>query len=139
MMKKFAMLLSLFGVVLAFPDHALAQPVFSFKTWVSNIGLDSNSCSLASPCATFAGALKKTAPGGEIGVLNSGEYGQVIIDRSISIVAQGVDASISTPLGSGVLIFAGDTDVVHLRGLTIYGDANTGNIGVEFARGETLP
>ena len=58
------------------------------RTYVSQrSGSDSSVCSVTAPCRTFAGALAKTVPGGEIIVLDSGAYGMVTITRSVSIVA----------------------------------------------------
>jgi hypothetical protein len=55
------------------------------RTWVSGIGSDDNSCSRTAPCKTFAGAIAKTAEGGEISVLDPGGYGAVLITKSITI------------------------------------------------------
>jgi hypothetical protein len=40
------------------------------RTWVSGVGDDANPCSRTAPCKTFAGAISKTAPGGEIDALD---------------------------------------------------------------------
>ncbi|MBP6079633.1 MAG: hypothetical protein KA505_12525, partial [Xanthomonadales bacterium] len=42
------------------------------RTWVSGVGDDVNPCSRTAPCKTFAGAISKTAAGGEISVLDPG-------------------------------------------------------------------
>ena len=42
------------------------------RTWVSGVGDDANPCSRTAPCKTFAGAISKTATGGEINVPRSG-------------------------------------------------------------------
>jgi hypothetical protein len=47
------------------------------RTWVSGVGNDANPCSRTAPCKTFAGAISKTATGGEISVLDPGGYGGV--------------------------------------------------------------
>ncbi|HKV41946.1 MAG TPA: hypothetical protein VJX67_22270, partial [Blastocatellia bacterium] len=36
------------------------------RTWISGVGDDVNPCSRTAPCKTFAGAISKTAPAGEI-------------------------------------------------------------------------
>ena len=51
------------GLAIA-PAHAQAT-----RTWVSGVGDDANPCSRTAPCKTFAGAISKTAVGGEICVL----------------------------------------------------------------------
>ena len=47
------------------------------RTWVSGVGDDANPCSRTAPCKTFAGAISKTAAGGEINVLDPGGFGAV--------------------------------------------------------------
>jgi hypothetical protein len=103
----------LFALLLSHTAQAQA-----FRTWVSNGGDDMNPCSTTSPCRTFAGAIAKTAAGGIISVLNTGGYGSITITKSISIVAEGVQASILTST-NGITINAGQTDVVYLRGIFI--------------------
>ena len=68
------------------------------RTWVSGVGDDVNPCSRTAPCKTFAGAMSKTAPGGEISVLDAGGFGSVTITKSITINGGGYLAGI---LGSG--------------------------------------
>src|SRR3978361_2022791 len=67
-------------------DVAFAQAT---RTWVSGVGDDVNPCSRTAPCKTFAGAISKTAAGGEIDVLDPGGFGTVTITKSISIVSDG--------------------------------------------------
>jgi hypothetical protein len=54
------------------------------RTWVSGVGSDANPCSRIAPCQTFAGAISKTAAGGEINVLDPGGFGAVTITKSIT-------------------------------------------------------
>src|SRR6266849_3884640 len=49
------------------------------QTWVSSNGADTNACDRATPCKTFAGAISKTAPNGEIDCLDPGEFGTLTI------------------------------------------------------------
>jgi hypothetical protein len=51
----------------------------SNHTFVSGNGSDSNPCSIAAPCRSFAGALAQTSTGGEIAVLDTAGYGAVTI------------------------------------------------------------
>ncbi|HJU57006.1 MAG TPA: right-handed parallel beta-helix repeat-containing protein [Pyrinomonadaceae bacterium] len=108
------------------------------QTFVSATGNNVNSCERADPCRTFAGALIKTDAGGEIVVLDAGEYGPVNITKSVKITAVGVYAGINAVGGgtSAVAITVGATDVVVLRGLTITG-AGAAN-GVAFTARGTL-
>src|SRR5712692_8313305 len=64
------------------------------RTWVSGVGDDANPCSRTAPCKTFAGAISKTAIGGEIDCLDPGGFGQVTITKSITIDGTGTFASI---------------------------------------------
>ena len=64
------------------------------RTWVSGTGDDANPCSRTAPCKTFAGAISKTAAGGEISVLDPGGFGAVTITKSISIVSEGQEAGV---------------------------------------------
>jgi hypothetical protein len=65
-----------------FPSLALAQAT---RTWVSGVGDDANPCSRTAPCKTFAGAISKTAEGGEIDVLDPGGFGTVTITKAMTI------------------------------------------------------
>jgi hypothetical protein len=69
----------------AFSSAARAQAT---RTWVSGVGDDANPCSRIAPCKTFAGAISKTAAGGEIDVFDPGGFGAVTITKSISIEAE---------------------------------------------------
>src|SRR5438128_401011 len=55
------------------------------RTWVSGVGDDANPCSRTAPCKTFAGAISKTAAGGEINALDPGGFGAVTITKAITI------------------------------------------------------
>jgi hypothetical protein len=107
------------------------------RTWVSGTGDDAYPCSRTSPCKTFAGAISKTAAGGEIDVLDPGAYGAVTITKSISIVADGQEAGVLVNGTNAILVNAGSTDVVVLRGLDIDG-GGTGLNGIRFVNGATL-
>src|SRR6266849_8144510 len=64
------------------------------RTWVSGVGDDVNPCSRTAPCKTFAGAISKTAIGGEISVLDPGGFGAVTITKAITLNGEGTLASI---------------------------------------------
>jgi hypothetical protein len=107
------------------------------RTWVSGVGDDANPCSRTAPCKTFAGAISKTAAGGEIDTLDPGGFGAVTITKSITI---GTDPSMGGILSSssnGVVINAAATDSITLRGLTING-AGTGLNGVRILNAGTV-
>lgn len=100
------------------------------RTWVSGVGDDVNPCSRTAPCKTFAGAISKTAVGGEISVLDAGGYGAVTITKSITIDGKGAQASILSSLTTGIVINAGPDGVVTIRNLSING-AGTGINGIK--------
>jgi hypothetical protein len=70
------------------------------RTWVSGVGDDVNPCSRTAPCKTFAGAISKTAAGGEISALDPGGFSAVTITKAITINGGGMLASI---LGTSVI------------------------------------
>src|SRR5215472_11211393 len=75
------------------------------RTFVSGFGSDSNPCSLAAPCRSFAGAVAQTNAGGEIAVLDTAGYGTVTITKAISIVnEEGGEAGITVTSGDGITI-----------------------------------
>ena len=96
------------------------------RTWVSGVGDDVNPCSRTAPCKTFAGAISKTAVGGEISVLDPGGYGTVTITKSITIDG-GQGAGFGSILNAGIngvnVNAAGI--VVTLRNLHINGTSTT--------------
>jgi hypothetical protein len=106
------------------------------RTWVSGVGDDANPCSRTAPCKTFAGAISKTAVGGEIDVLDPGGFGAVTITKSISIEAVGVVAGVLVSGTNGIVVSAPGA-VVVLRGLTFDG-LGTGLSGVDFLAGSAL-
>ena len=105
-------------VALAVPGAAFGQAT---RTWVSGVGDDANPCSRTAPCKTFAGAISKTAPKGEINVIDPGGFGAVTITKSITIKAEGPTAGVLTNAGNAININAAATDKVKLYGLDING------------------
>src|ERR687894_561967 len=74
--------LALSAFMLALASMAQAQAT---RTWVSGVGDDVNPCSRTAPCKTWAGAISKTAAGGEIDALDPGGYGTLTITKSITV------------------------------------------------------
>lgn len=108
------------------------------RTWVSGVGNDANPCSRTAPCKTFAGAISKTADGGEISVLDPGGFGAVTIGKGLTINGTGTLAGILNSLGSnGVVVNAPATATVIIRDISING-AGTGANGIRFLGGKTL-
>jgi DNA-binding beta-propeller fold protein YncE len=111
------------------------------RTFVSaSTGSDSNTCMRAAPCLTFAAALKNTAAGGEIDVLDPGDFGPVTLTGSMTIDGGGgLVAGVGVVPGtSGITINAGANDVINLRGLVFDGYGETGASGVVFNSGSRL-
>lgn len=114
------------GLGLVFASLAFGEAT---RTWVSGVGDDANPCSRTAPCKTFAGAISKTAAGGEIDVLDPGGFGAVTITKSITI--DGSPGSIGSILSSnvnGVVVndLGAGTIVVTLKNLSINGAGTTG-------------
>jgi hypothetical protein len=108
------------------------------RTWVSGVGDDANPCSRTAPCKTFAGAISKTAAGGEIDALDPAGYGAVTITKAITIDGGGGQvASVLVAGTNGIVVQAGPNDVVILRNLRING-IGSGLNGIRFLSGKDL-
>jgi Periplasmic copper-binding protein (NosD) len=106
------------SIVVANPAQAAGSNQFSY---VSATGSDGNNCSSpAEACATFAGALGRTASYGEIDCVNVYFYGEsFIIGQSVTIdCAGGVGATF------GQIIVNAPDIVVRLRNITFAGVGN---------------
>src|SRR3954462_4955473 len=110
-----------FTVCVLVGTSAFAQAT---RTWVSGVGDDLNPCSRTAPCKTFAGAISKTAAGGEINCLDPGGFGTISITKSITIDCAGTLGSILASGPNGVLV-NGASIVVTLRNLSIQGAGTT--------------
>ena len=118
------------AITLMFTSLAQAQAT---RTWVSGVGDDANPCSRTAPCKTFAGAISKTAMGGEINTIDAGGFGAVTITKSITIDGTGAQASILASGTYGISINITQPEdaakTVRIRGLSINGAA-TGIHGI---------
>src|SRR5438445_11069532 len=123
-------------VICLWPSAAYAQ---ASRTWVSGVGDDANPCSRTAPCKTFAGAISKTAAGGEIDALDPGGFGAVTITKAITIDGGGGQvASVLVSGTNGIVVQANaQTDVVILRNLRINGNG-PGLNGIRFLSGKDL-
>jgi hypothetical protein len=102
------------------------------RTWVSGVGDDANPCSRTAPCKTFAGAISKTATGGEINCLDPGGFGAVTITKSITISCPSTGTAGVLAAGTTGVIVANtpaNAEVV-LEGLDIEGFANGTSPGI---------
>jgi hypothetical protein len=93
------------------------------QTWVSaTSGTDSNPCTRASPCLTFAAALAQTTAGGEINCLDAGGFGALTITKSISLLCDSSgEAGVLVSGTNGISVNALSTDVVYIKGIDFEG------------------
>jgi hypothetical protein len=123
---------------LALPASASAQAT---RTWVSGVGDDVNPCSRTAPCKTFAGAISKTAAGGEINCLDPGGFGGVTITKSLAIKCQYTEGGVLVANTNAIVVNAGVNDKVTLRGLDINGigvGAQTSLSGIKVLSAKTV-
>lgn len=102
------------------------------RTWVASTGADTNACTRTAPCATFAHALTVTTAGGEIDVVDAGDYGPVTINKAVTIDGGNANASIvQTAMNSAAItVTAGAGSTVTLRHLSVNGNNSTGQNGI---------
>jgi hypothetical protein len=144
-MPKLRTLVTSFALVVLTLACASAARAQATRTWVSGVGDDVNPCSRTAPCKTFAGAISKTATGGEISVLDPGGYGTLTITKAITVDG-GTGAGWGSTLSSGVsgafiinITTNLATDKVILRNLSINGAGTTlGVDGIRFLDGAEL-
>jgi hypothetical protein len=133
-----------FAVALVLSAHSDGVKAQATRTWVSGVGDDANPCSRTAPCKTFAGAISKTAAGGEINCLDPAGYGAVTITKSITIDCEDTQGSILASAVNGINIndsatAAPRTILVKIRGLSINGAGTTLGInGINFTSGAKL-
>jgi hypothetical protein len=109
------------------------------RTFVSSFGSDFNNCDRATPCRTFQHAHDQTLANGEITVLDAGGYGAVNINRTISIINDGVGEAGMLISGGAIGASIVGTDInVSLRGLTIKGIGFGSGNGIDFVIGKSL-
>src|SRR5882672_3179361 len=102
------------------------------RTWVSGVGDDANPCSRTAPCKTFAGAISKTAAGGEIDALDPAGYGAVTITKSITLDACCMASILAT--NTNAINVNGAGAVVNIRNLSL----QQGLSGVNFVQGAAV-
>lgn len=136
-MKVTRLLLNLGGLVVIVLAGSTLANAQATRTWVSGVGDDANPCSRTAPCKTFAGAISKTAAGGEINCIDPGGFGAVTITKSITIDGGGTFGSILAAGTNGIIINAATNDKIIIRNLSIHG-AGTGLNGIRFLAGAQL-
>jgi hypothetical protein len=122
--RRLAKILPALGLLaLALPASASAQAT---RTWVSGVGDDANPCSRTAPCKTFAGAISKTANGGEINCLDPGGFGGLTITKSLTIKCHYTEGGALVAGTNGIVVNATANDKVTLKGLDINGAGGAG-------------
>jgi hypothetical protein len=135
---------ALIGLVVAASGFSPAYAQAT-RTWVSGVGDDVNPCSRTAPCKTFAGAISKTAAGGEINCLDPGGYGTLTITKSITVDCTGTFGSTLNSGGINGFVINDSLSAtpqqaeVRLRGLSINGAGTTPGLnGIRFISGKSL-
>jgi hypothetical protein len=121
-------------IALAIPASASAQAT---RTWVSGVGDDANPCSRTAPCKTFAGAISKTATGGEINCIDPGGFGGVTITKSIAIKCRYTEGGVLVAGTNAIVVNitnAADPGKVTIAGLDINGLNGTPSPGLHGIR-----
>lgn len=138
---------ALFGCMILAAATVAASPAGAqaTRTWVSGVGDDVNPCSRTAPCKTFAGAISKTAAGGEINCLDPGGYGTLTITKSITVDCTGTFGSTLNSGGINGFVINDSLSAtpgqaeVRLRGLQINGAGSTPGLnGIRFISGKRL-
>ena len=106
------------------------------RTFVSSAGVDTNPCTIAAPCATFATAYNAVEANGIVAALDPGKYGPITITGPVTINGNGWAAITAPAAGNGITITAGSGNVI-LKGLEIDGAGAAYN-GIEFNSGSSL-
>ena len=106
--------LAMLAAAVVFTTHAQAADNIRY---VSTTGSNANACTLVAPCRTFQRGVNTTPTGGELRILDSGDYGvNANVNRSMTISANGH----TVILGNPIIINNADA-VVALRGLVLDG------------------
>jgi len=138
-MNRLRVVLTLAAVIVFASCAAQAQAT---RTWVSGVGDDANPCNRTAPCKTFAGAISKTAAGGEIDALDPGGFGALTITKAITLDGGGGQvASVLVAGTNGISVSAGVADEVTIRNIRFQGLAPSpggGLNGIQFNSGKSL-
>ncbi|MGA2082948.1 MAG: putative Ig domain-containing protein [Holophaga sp.] len=116
------------------------------NTWVSGVGDDANpAATRTAPERTVAKALTLTLPGGEVDVLDPGNFGPITITKSVTLDGPDHCGVLDTSSNGEIVVNAGAGDTVILRNLEINcaGFDGSGNPipaahGVQFISGGLL-
>jgi hypothetical protein len=111
-----------------------------FRSYLSLNGLDTNACTLPSPCRLLPAALAAVDPGGEIWMLDSANFNVATVNITKSVTILAIPGALGSVVGNGfdaININAAGAKVT-LRNLVILNLAGTLNNGVAFLSGSAL-
>jgi len=120
-MRRIAIFGATIAAILSFSFAAAPAQAQATRTWVSGVGDDANPCSRTAPCKTFAGAISKTATGGEINCIDPGGFGALTITKAITINCENTLGSVLVSGTNGIIINAPTGSKVTLKGIEIEG------------------
>jgi hypothetical protein len=129
-----AMALALAVTLPTVPAQAQATRAF-----VSTAGSDTNNCiNTNSPCRHFQNAYSALPAGGEIDVLDPGNYGALTVTHGLNIVGRGW-ATVTAPFNlPAITINAGSSDTIIISGVLLDGANLQNTIGIQFNSGGSL-
>jgi hypothetical protein len=127
-------LFSITSIIANSPAHAAGSLT---RTFVSSSGVDTNPCTIAQPCATFATAYAAVEANGIVAALDPGKYGPLTINTAVTINGNGWSAITAPASSTGITINAGSNEKVTLTGLEIDG-AGAAFTGIAFNSGAML-
>jgi hypothetical protein len=111
----------LLSSILLITGSAFAQ---NNRSAVASTGVDTNLCTVASPCRSFGAAIAHTNAGGEVIALDSAGYGPFAITFAVTVSgAPGVHAAITASSGDGISV-TGATSVT-IRNLVLIGTGSS--------------
>src|ERR1700704_4138224 len=113
--KSLVLSLTFLGAMLTPLLCAAPAQAQATRTWVSGVGDDVNPCSRTAPCKTWAGAISKTAAGGEIDALDPGGFGAVTITKSMTIDGGPGAGGILSAGFTGIIINTPGADRITIR------------------------
>lgn len=123
-------LVLIFSALVVFTLFISAQGQTS-RAYVAKSGADTNPCSDASPCKTVTKALTVVDAGGEVVIIESGDYDKFTISKSVVVAAApGVNAAIVASGQTYTVLFVGLTssDFVTFRNLEFRGVGDPTNL-----------
>jgi hypothetical protein len=112
-----------------------------FRAYLASDGNDANACTLPAPCRLLPAALTAVADGGEIWMLDSGNYNTatVTVGKSVSILAVPGAVGSVLAIGGPAISITADTLKVALRNLVIVPLAGGGGTkGINMTGASTL-